>query len=88
MAAAAGSKCFALSYDPKVEVLATDLGLPCWTLPHLPAAAEEITQAWLELYTQGQPLSPQRLEHMAQTSQTHKEVLTILTKASPAKAKP
>lgn len=77
MAAAAGSKCFALSYDPKVQVLAKELMIPHWVLPNLPNTASEITQAWLELYTHGQPLSPKRIQSISQATKIHQKALHI-----------
>jgi polysaccharide pyruvyl transferase CsaB len=61
MAAAEGSRCFALSYDPKVSQLMSDLSLPGWGLPQphlpgsqrlplLPTTAAEITDQWLKCY--------------------------------------
>ncbi|MDS3860754.1 polysaccharide pyruvyl transferase CsaB [Thermosynechococcaceae cyanobacterium BACA0444] len=77
MAAAAGSKCFALSYDPKVQVLAQELTLPHWILPDLPNTASEMTQAWLDLYSYGQALSPQRIQGICQATKTHQKALNI-----------
>lgn len=77
MAAAAGSQCFALSYDPKVKVLAQELTLPYWVLPNLPESASEMTQAWLNLYTNGQPLSPERIQTIHQATKIHQEALKI-----------
>ncbi len=75
MAAAAGSKCFALSYDPKVQVLAAEFQFPVWQLPKLPETAAEITQAWLALYSHGQPLPPERITHICQAAATQAKAL-------------
>ncbi|AFY59365.1 polysaccharide pyruvyl transferase CsaB [Synechococcus sp. PCC 6312] len=81
MAAAAGSKCFALSYDPKVQALAKELTLPHWILPDLPNTASEMTQAWLDLYTHGQALSPKRIQGICQATQAHQNALSIFPQA-------
>ena len=48
MAAGSGCNCFALSYDPKVTQLMSELDLPGYELSALPDSSETITDAWLE----------------------------------------
>lgn len=50
MAAAEGCNCFALSYDPKVSQLMTELNLPGYELADLPQDPQIISSAWLEQY--------------------------------------
>ncbi|MBE9029965.1 polysaccharide pyruvyl transferase CsaB [filamentous cyanobacterium LEGE 11480] len=72
MAAAAGCRCFALSYDPKVTQVATTLGLPLSELGTLPTDATYFVQAWQDLAL-AQGLSRdqrQKLTHQAQQHQT------------------
>ncbi len=47
MAAAEGCRCFALSYDPKVSQLMSELSLPGYELAELPHEPEIITATWL-----------------------------------------
>jgi polysaccharide pyruvyl transferase CsaB len=54
MAAAEGCRCFALSYDPKVTQLMSELNLPGYELKDLPNQPEIISAAWLaQLEQQG-----------------------------------
>jgi polysaccharide pyruvyl transferase WcaK-like protein len=66
MAAAEGSRCFAISYDPKVSQLMAALDLPGWELTaqpiaqgygqaanwHWPTSTQEMVQQWLADYSQ------------------------------------
>ncbi len=62
MAAAAGCRCFALSYDPKVRQVATTLDLSFCELGNLPEDATYLVETWENL-TCAQGLSrEQRLE--------------------------
>ncbi|HEY9859141.1 MAG TPA: polysaccharide pyruvyl transferase CsaB, partial [Candidatus Obscuribacterales bacterium] len=60
MAAAEGCRCFALSYDPKVSQLMSELEIPGWDLvggsPHpvMPDDAHVISQTWIECYANGE----------------------------------
>ena len=81
MASAEGSRCFALSYDPKVSQLMQDLALPGWDLvgtsphPRLPNNAQLICEAWLKHYAQGQPLSKIAIQTLVQQAQMHRDLL-------------
>ncbi len=77
MSAAAGSKCFALSYDPKVAILAQEYHFPYWQLPELPKSVAETTQAWIEVYDHGQSLSPEQLKEIRQSVGQHQQALGI-----------
>jgi polysaccharide pyruvyl transferase CsaB len=75
MAAAAGCRCFALSYDPKVTQVATNLGLAFCELADLELASAPLVQRWQEL-VQAQGLSQaQRLE-LAEAARQHQVALT------------
>lgn len=81
MAAAEGSNCFALSYDPKVTQLMAETEIPGWELPALPLAADAIAQRWLECYTKQSRLSEQRIQSLRDRALMHQEVLLqLLTK--------
>ncbi len=86
MAAAAGSRCFALSYDPKVMALVDALDLPGFDLDPQrqkgtygwPASPQAITQSWLETYSQGRPLSPIQIQTQVDRARLHQQMLQDL----------
>ena len=75
MAAAAGSSCFSISYDPKVSQLMKELKLPGWELEKLPAAPNLITKVWLEQYFNRQPLSNNLIQSLVDRALIHQELL-------------
>ncbi len=75
MAAAEGCKCWAISYDPKVSKLMTEIDIPGWELADIPTDANEIAQTWQTHLTTGTPLSPQLLQNLHNTSLAHKNLL-------------
>ncbi len=81
MAAAEGSRCFALSYDPKVLVLAEELGLPVWDLtgdrPDLamPETAEALGQRWLEDFLGSTGLSAATRQSYCDRALMHRDIL-------------
>ncbi|MGP1374882.1 MAG: polysaccharide pyruvyl transferase CsaB [Almyronema sp.] len=83
MAAAAGCRCFALSYDPKVAQIAQDLDLPAWDLnpaatsglAHLPAQTHTISQTWIEHYTNGAALTAKRRHELTEQALLHQALL-------------
>ncbi|MEL7035786.1 MAG: polysaccharide pyruvyl transferase CsaB [Cyanobacteria bacterium J06592_8] len=75
MAATQECRCFALSYDPKVTQLMTELELPGWELSELPPDANLICKTWLECYANGDALLPAKIESLIERSQIHQEVL-------------
>ena len=76
MAAAEGCKCWAISYDPKVSKLMTEIDLPGWELADIPTDAAAITQAWQQHLTTGKALSPKSVQNLSQRSLVHKNLLT------------
>jgi polysaccharide pyruvyl transferase CsaB len=75
MAASEGCRCFALSYDPKVNQLMSDLAMPGWDLESLPDDPNPISSAWLEHYVNGNPLSPDQLQSLVDRAMMHQEIL-------------
>ncbi|AFZ25692.1 polysaccharide pyruvyl transferase CsaB [Cylindrospermum stagnale PCC 7417] len=75
MAAAEGCRCFALSYDPKVNRLMEDLAMPGWDLANLPDDANLISMAWMEHYANGEPLSPEQIQSLVDRALMHRELL-------------
>jgi polysaccharide pyruvyl transferase CsaB len=75
MAAAAGCRCFALSYDPKVTQVATTLGLGFCELGQMSADADYFVQAWQDL-AQSEGLSPVQRGELATAARQHQVALT------------
>lgn len=78
MAAAMGSPCFALSYDPKVKQLMQDVGLPGWELQALPTDALLISETWQAYFQDNQALSRDKRQHLRQQATEHQTLLTRL----------
>lgn len=75
MAAAGGSSCFAISYDPKVSQLMKELKLPGIELEQLPDEPNLISQVWLEQYFNSQPLSNSFIQSLVEKALTHEQLL-------------
>ncbi len=75
MAATEGCRCFALSYDPKVNYLMTELNLPGWDLTALPTDPNQISHAWLEHYANGDALSADQIRSLVDRALMHQDVL-------------
>jgi polysaccharide pyruvyl transferase CsaB len=75
MAAAEECRCFALSYDPKVDRLMEELGLPGWHLAELPDDPNLISQTWLECYANGDALSPVQIQSLVDRAKIHQDLL-------------
>ncbi|MFH7030330.1 MAG: polysaccharide pyruvyl transferase CsaB [Heteroscytonema crispum UTEX LB 1556] len=76
MAAAEGCRCFALSYDPKVNRLMEDLDMPGWDLANLPEDANVISRTWIEHYANGEPLSSDKIKFLVDRALIHREILS------------
>jgi polysaccharide pyruvyl transferase CsaB len=76
MAASEGCRCFALSYDPKVNRLMEDLDMPGWDLSSLPDDANLIGTTWIEHYANGDALSPDKIQFLVNRALIHREVLS------------
>ncbi len=77
MAAAEGCRTFALSYDPKVSQLITQLELPGCELSELPQTANQISQLWLEEYANGEALSDDQRQSLVDRAFMHQEILRV-----------
>lgn len=78
MAAAEGCNCFALSYDPKVSILMTELNLPGYKLEELPSNPNLINEAWLKTYSQQKSLSSEKINSLKEEALLHKQLLQKL----------
>jgi polysaccharide pyruvyl transferase CsaB len=75
MAASEGSRCFALSYDPKVNRLMEDVDMPGWDLASLPDDPNVISTTWIEHYANGEAVSSDKLKFLVDRALIHREVL-------------
>lgn len=75
MGASEECRCFAISYDPKVSQLMTDLEMPGWELSELPEDPNLISKTWIENYVNGDVLLSDRIAFFRERSLIHKEVL-------------
>lgn len=76
MAAAEGCRCFALSYDPKINRLMEELSMPGWDLSTLPEDSNLIGKTWIEHYANGEPLSRETIQSLVDRALMHSEVLS------------
>jgi len=76
LAALAGSPVSALSYDPKVQACATELGCSCIDLADASVDAGALLSSWLEAFEH--PPARACLEAMAQATALHRALLTTL----------
>ncbi|MDJ0736538.1 MAG: polysaccharide pyruvyl transferase CsaB [Nostocaceae cyanobacterium] len=75
MAASEGCRCFALSYDPKINRLMEDLDMPGWDVVNLPDNPNIISKTWIEHYANGEALSTDQIQFLLDRALIHKEVL-------------
>lgn len=75
MAASTECRCFAISYDPKVDQLMQELDLPGWSVADMPHDPNVLCQAWLEHYVNGDGLSSTQVRSLADRALIHREVL-------------
>jgi polysaccharide pyruvyl transferase CsaB len=75
MAASEGCRCFALSYDPKINRLMEDLEIPGWDLVNLPDDANLISQHWIEHYHNGEALSSEKIQSLVHRAFLHRDLL-------------
>lgn len=76
MAAAAGCRCFGLSYDPKVKGLLQALGMPGWDLEEIPTDPMLIYKQWLWCYEQGSYLGENQIAHWQNKARIHQQILS------------
>lgn len=75
MAAAAECRCFAISYDPKVSQLMSDLDLPGWELDQMPEEANLVSRSWIETYANGDAVSGDRVHALIDRALQHQSLL-------------
>ncbi|MDJ0594229.1 MAG: polysaccharide pyruvyl transferase CsaB [Pleurocapsa sp. MO_226.B13] len=74
VALAAGCNCFALSYDPKVTRLMSEVNIPGYELAKLPADFREISQVWSEQYHR-EGLSQIQIQSLIDRALIHQQLL-------------
>lgn len=75
MAASEECRCFAISYDPKISQLMTDLEMPGWELESLPEESQLITRAWLDHYANGEALTLDQIQSRRDRALMHQDFL-------------
>lgn len=75
MAAAEGCRCFAISYDPKVNQLITELAIPGWDLAQLPDDSNLMCQTWLEHFAGGEPMTSEQILSFVDRALMHRDLL-------------
>ena len=75
MAASEGCRCFALSYDPKINRLMEELEMPGWDIADLPDDANVISKTWIEHFANGEALSDDRIKFFTDRALIHREIL-------------
>lgn len=75
MGASEGCRCFALSYDLKINMLIEELGIPGWDLAVLPSDPKFICQTWVKYLTKGKSLSSKEISALANRALIHQEIL-------------
>jgi polysaccharide pyruvyl transferase WcaK-like protein len=75
MAAAAGNRCFALSYDPKVREFMAAHSCPGWDLDQIPDDPQVICQSWLDHYHKGPSLSEDEIGDRTRQALLHQQLL-------------
>jgi polysaccharide pyruvyl transferase CsaB len=80
MAASEGCRCFALSYDPKINRLMENLAIPGWNLENLPDDANVISKIWIEHYQNSESLSSDKIQSLINGAFLHRELLKEVLK--------
>lgn len=82
MSAAEGCRSFAISYDPKVDAIASDLSMEGWdlsptptVLPPIPESPQTMCKAWLNFYVNGNTIDSLQIQSQTDRSFMHKDLL-------------
>lgn len=78
MAASEECRCFAISYDPKISQLMTELEIPGWELADIPDDSKVITKLWLDHYANGEGLSLDQIQSQRDRALMHQDLLLEL----------
>ncbi|MCA1903284.1 MAG: polysaccharide pyruvyl transferase CsaB [Cyanobacteria bacterium KgW148] len=69
------SRCWAINYDPKVGQLMAEFDLPGCAVADLPTDPNDLCQAWLEYFVNGESLSPTQIKAITDRALIHKRLL-------------
>ena len=75
MAAAEGCPSFALSYDPKVTQLMSEINLSGWELEDLPENAQIISDTWQRFYHDGKALNTATIQSLQDRALMHRDII-------------
>ena len=75
MAAAESCPCFALSYDPKVSQLMSELKLSGWELEELPDNPQFISETWQKFYYQSPALNIATIKSLQYRALMHRDII-------------
>lgn len=75
MAGSENCKCFALSYDPKVSNLMSEININGYDLEKLPTNIDEIVQECLNTYNNPNPISPHQIQKLAEDALKHHQLI-------------
>ena len=75
MAAAEGCPSFALSYDPKVSQLMSELNLSGWELEDLPENTQIISDTWQKFYHEGKALNIATIQSLEDRALMHRDII-------------
>ncbi|MEO1004519.1 MAG: polysaccharide pyruvyl transferase CsaB [Cyanobacteria bacterium J06638_38] len=75
MAAAEGCNCFALSYDPKVSQLMSEIQIPGYELANLPPDSPKISHDWLTLFNQQSALAHIQVQSLIDRALIQQQIL-------------
>lgn len=79
MGLAEQSRCWAISYDPKVTQLMTELELSGWEVANIPDRADEICSEWLEFFANGESLNPDQIDSLRDRALIHRTLFDQLS---------
>lgn len=75
MASAERSRCFALSYDPKVTRLMEAVEMPGFELAQLPTDPGQISEAWQQTFASKEEIQAARIQSLKEQALRHGELL-------------
>lgn len=78
MAKSENCNCFALSYDPKVTSLMTEMDIEGYELSSLPSEVSIITKKWLKIYENVTDLSDNKTKSVAQNALQHQSLFNTV----------
>ncbi|NES99968.1 MAG: polysaccharide pyruvyl transferase CsaB [Sphaerospermopsis sp. SIO1G2] len=75
MAASEGCRCFAISYDPKINRLMEELQIPGWDLENMPDDVDLISKTWIDFYQSSEKLSSEKIKSLETEALSHQQLL-------------